>query len=143
MKCVKSPLTIFAFLLRKQDSVNKKNTLTMAEEPGAAAGSEESGMENEAACSIATKSEDKNEPSVQPTNESGDNLGAAKKEGLQKTEELQNKKEVVLEIPDEVKNLMKEGNELYKMGHHSEALVKYTKCVEHLWEGRKPFFNYV
>ena len=115
----------------------------MAEEPGAAVGSEESGTENEVACSSATKSGDKNEPSGLPTSENGDSSGVAEKEGLQKTEELQNKEEVVLEIPEEVKNLMKEGNELYEMGHHSEALVKYTKCVELLWEGRKPFFNYV
>ena len=47
-----------------------------------------------------------------------------------------NKQEVVLELPEEVKCLMKKGNNLYKKGHHSEALLKYDLCVERLWPGK-------
>ena len=58
------------------------------------------------------------------------------KKGLEKMEQDVNKQEVVLELSEEVKCLMKEGNDLYKMGHHSEALVKYGLCAERLWPGR-------
>lgn len=60
-------------------------------------------------------------------------------EALQNDTEMeaaQDEKEVVLEIPEEVKSLTKEGNSVYKMGHHSEALKKYSECIKHLWEGR-------
>lgn len=48
-----------------------------------------------------------------------------------------NGNESVLKLPDEVEEWMKDGNALYKMGNHAEALKKYSKCVEHLWEGNK------
>ena len=52
-------------------------------------------------------------------------------------EKVENKQEVVLELPEAVKTLMKEGNDLYKMGHHSDAVLKYGLCIERLWPGRK------
>ena len=58
------------------------------------------------------------------------------KKGLEKIEQDVNKQEVVLELSEEVKTLMKEGNDLYKMEHHSEALLKYDLCVKRLWPGR-------
>ena len=58
------------------------------------------------------------------------------KKGLEKMKQDVYKQEVVLELPEELKCLMKERNDLYKMGHHSEALVKYALCVEWLWPGR-------
>ena len=96
--------------------------------------SHEPGAGNDVDRCVATKSDAKfeNDALDQSTSE---NCDGSKNESVQTDEALQNDKEVVLEIPQEVKDLMKEGNELYKMGHHSEALEKYSKCVEHLWEG--------
>ena len=68
--------------------------------------------------------------------ESGDSSKVVENKGLQKMEQDVSKQEVVLQLPEEVKCLMKEGNDLYKMGHHSEALVKYALCIERLWPGK-------
>ena len=46
---------------------------------------------------------------------------------------------VVLEIPDKVKSLTEEGNQLYKIGHYAEALKKFSKSVDHLWKGNYRF----
>ena len=78
-------------LQKDQDSVNKKNCHTMAEEPGTAG---ESGTENDVAHSIAPESEDKNKPSGQPMSENGESSGVVEEEGLQKTEEVQKKNPV-------------------------------------------------
>ena len=133
--------TASRFLLRKQENADDKNNVTVAKEPGTALGTpgaqkNETGANNDVTGSLAT--EVKIGRQGQPTSENGDGSGVAEGEGLPSSEKVENAEKVVLEIPPEVKSLMNEGNELYKMGHHSEALVKYTKCVKHLWEGRAP-----
>ena len=85
-------------------------------EPGAGNDVEQRSNKN---C-VATKSDAKfeNDALDQSTSE---NCDGSKNESVQIDEALQNDKEVVLEISQEVKDLMRDGNELYKMGHHSEA----------------------
>ena len=51
------------------------------------------------------------------------------------------KAKVSLELPVKVKSLMEEGNKLYKTGHYAEALQKYSKCVKHLWKGKKNSYS--
>ena len=64
-------------------------------------------------------------------------------ENLQKVEAAPSIQETVLEIPEKVKGLMKEGNDFYKMGHYSEALEKFSKSVDILWPGRIALFFFV
>ncbi|CAB4016991.1 ---NA---, partial [Paramuricea clavata] len=94
----------------------------------------ESGADNDVGRCIATESKAgfKNEPG-QSSSEPRDSSSVAEDERLKKPEPAQNEKETILEIPENVKNFMKEGNNLYKMGHHSEALEKYSTCVKYLW----------
>ena len=82
------------------------------------------------------ESELKNKVIDEVISESGDSSKVVENKGLEKMEQDVNKQEVVLELPEEVKCLMKEGNDLYKMGHHSEALLKYGLCVNRLWPGK-------
>ena len=82
------------------------------------------------------ESELKDEVIDEVISESGDSPKVVENKGLEKMEQEVNKQEVILELPEEVKSLMKEGNDLYKMGHHSEALLKYDLCVNRLWPGK-------
>ena len=72
------------------------------------------------------------------TGESGDGSGDSLN-GSEASQQCPMEKKVVLELPEEVKCWMKEGNDLYKMGHHSDALEKYSRCVERLWPGKTCF----
>jgi hypothetical protein len=133
------------FFITKQDKsnlggVNKSGAENgvdrcLATESGAELKESEAG--NDVGRCIATESKAgfKNE-SGQSSCEPRASSSVAEDERLIKPEPTQNEKESILEIPENVKNFMKEGNNLYKMGHHSEALEKYSKCVKYLWAGR-------
>ncbi|XP_028414819.1 sperm-associated antigen 1-like [Dendronephthya gigantea] len=91
-------------------------------------------------CCLVMESE--TEVEAEPGNQSSDgNLESPS--GTGNEEPVQNGVESVLELPIEVKELMKDGNDFYKMGHHAEALKKFSNCVEHLWEDRESYTSAV